>query len=48
MRVLWFQIPNGSIKRTSSKSFVDDLIHGQGDVRVRAVLYCESLSLFPT
>ena len=47
MRVLWLVIPNGSIKRSSSKSFVDDLILGRGGVRIRAVLHCEVLSLIP-
>ena len=45
--MLWLMIPNGSIKRTCSKSFVDDLILGRGDVSFRAVFYCELLSLSP-
>jgi hypothetical protein len=43
--VLWFDLPIGSIKRISTKSFVDDLILGRRDVSFRAVSYCELLNL---
>lgn len=43
--MLWFDLPIGSIKRISTKSFVDDLILGQRDVSFRAVSYCELLNL---
>ena len=43
--MLWFDLPIGSIKRMSTKSFVDDLILGRRDVSFRAVSYCELLNL---
>ena len=43
--MLWFDLPIGSIKRISTKSFVDDLILGRRDVSFRAVSYCELLNL---
>lgn len=43
--MLRFDLPIGSIKRISTKSFVDDLILGRRDVSFRAVSYCELLNL---
>ena len=40
-------IPKGRILCISSKSFVDDLILGRGDVSFLAVLRCELLNPIP-
>ncbi len=40
-------IPNSRLECDGTKSFVDDLKLGRGDVNIRAVFHCEVLNLIP-